>query len=51
MLPTLTYMHVDCSHDGERVEVRPAVDGNAYTLVVPRCVETHAELVLVSTED
>lgn len=51
MLPTLVYRHTRCSHDGEQVTVRPAVDGNAYTVVAPRCVETHAELELVSTED
>lgn len=50
-MPTLTFEHRACSHAGEQVEIRPDVNGNAYTLIVPRCKETHVELTLVRTED
>ena len=47
---TLVFEHRGCDHEGEQVPVRPAVDGNSYAYVTPRCADTHLELVLVSTE-
>lgn len=50
MMISQTYAHVGCKHEGEKVEVRPEVDGNAYYPKVPYCPETGGQLELIHEE-